>query len=52
MSTAVFELDVDVVPASAPSTETTVREIEENAALTRTTVNTYGLGIAMCVPCC
>ncbi|MFI8849176.1 hypothetical protein [Streptomyces sp. 891-h] len=54
MPSTLFDLDVELVEsvereAAHPDA---ARELDENAALTPTTVNTYGIGVAMCVPCC
>lgn len=50
-----FDLDVDIVPSTELFDEAdtdVVRKVDEKVALTPGTVNTYALGIAMCVPCC
>ena len=54
MPSTLFDLDVELVESA--ETKTVVpddaRELDENAALTPGTVNTYAVGVAMCVPCC
>ncbi|GAB3210473.1 hypothetical protein ACQEU5_14100 [Marinactinospora thermotolerans] len=54
MPSALFELDVELVTSTddTPVHPDAARELDENAALTPTTVNTYAAGIAMCIPCC
>ncbi|WP_170843073.1 hypothetical protein [Streptomyces oceani] len=54
MPTATFDLDVELVESteSQATHPDAARELDENAALTPTTVNTYAVGVAMCVPCC
>ncbi|WP_427884702.1 hypothetical protein ACQHIV_21150 [Kribbella sp. GL6] len=57
MSLTAFELDLDVIPATdpalaRPARPEDAREVDERSGLTPTTVNTYAVGIAACVPCC
>jgi hypothetical protein len=54
MPTALFDLDVELVESAeeAPATPGAARVLDESAALTPGTVNTFAVGAAMCVPCC
>jgi len=54
MPSTLFDLDVELVESIEPEAVNPddARELDENAALTPGTVNTYGIGLAMCVPCC
>jgi hypothetical protein len=57
MSLTAFELDIDVIPATdpllgRPARPEDAREVDEKSGLTPTTVNTYAVGMAACVPCC
>ncbi|MFG3254808.1 hypothetical protein [Streptomyces sp. NPDC048172] len=54
MPSTMFDLDVELVESAQTGTVAPddARELDETAGLTPTTVNTYGLGVAMCVPCC
>ncbi|WP_326691642.1 MULTISPECIES: hypothetical protein [unclassified Streptomyces] len=54
MPSTLFDLDVELVESveGQVAHPDAARELDENAALTPTTINTYGIGVAMCVPCC
>jgi hypothetical protein len=53
-TTTEFDLDVEIVaPTDTPEvTPDSAREIIEKSGLTPGTVNTYAMGLAMCVTCC
>jgi len=54
MPSTLFDLDVELVESverEAVHPEA-ARELDENAALTPTTVNTNAIGLGMCWACC
>ncbi|MET7640646.1 hypothetical protein [Streptomyces sp. NPDC005438] len=54
MTATLFDLDVELVESTdpRPTDPAAAREHDENAALTPGTVNTYAVGLAMCLTCC
>jgi hypothetical protein len=54
MPSTLFDLDVELVESVERETASpeTARELDENAALTPTTINTGAAGLGMCRTCC
>ncbi|UNZ21269.1 hypothetical protein [Streptomyces sp. 891-h] len=54
MPSTLFDLDVELVESAEreATNPEAARELDEKAALTPGTVNTYAVGIGMCLTCC